>query len=148
MSGALNHADMVDSNLPRFSQALQAVILAVAFLIDARIVVPILAVILGASAFLGPSFNLWAYLYRVLPLPRGEMEPAGPPRFAQRLGTIFLAIGTVGLYAAEAETTMWWVFGWGPALLVAVLSGVAATTAFCLGCEMYLMVQRLRNRPA
>jgi hypothetical protein len=139
---------MVDSRLPRFSQALQAVILAAAFLLDARPVVPLLLVIIGAAAFGGPRYNLWAYLYRALPIEPGEPEPAAPPRFAQKIGTVFLAIATVGLYALEAETTAWWVFGWGPALVVAVLSGVAAATAFCLGCEMYLMLQRVRNRSA
>lgn len=123
-------------------------LLGVAFLFDARVVVPILALILGASAFGGPSLNLWAYLYRALPIPRGEPEPAAPPRFAQRLGTVFLTVGTIGLYTAEAESTTWWVLGWGPALMVAVLSAIAATTAFCLGCEMYLLFQRLRQKAA
>lgn len=136
---------MVDSRLPRFSQGMQAVVLAVAFLLDARFVVPALALVLGASVLGGPRFNLWGYLYRALPIPAGEPEPAAPPRFAQMIGTVFLLVGTIGLYLFEAETTMWWVLGWGPALAVAVLSAVAAITSFCLGCEIYLLLHRTRQ---
>jgi hypothetical protein len=121
---------VIDSNLPRFSQGLQAVVLAFAFLFDWRLVVPILGIVLLVAVAGGPRYNVLARLYRVLPIPRGELEPAAPPRFAQALGTAFLGIGTAGLFLADAESTAWWVFGWGPALAVAVLSGVAATTSF------------------
>lgn len=121
---------VIDSNLPRFSQGLQAVVLALAFLLDWGLAVPIVGVVLLAAVAGGPRYNLLARLYRALPIPRGEPEPAAPPRFAQALGTTFLAIGTAGLFIADPETTSWWVLGWGPALAVAVLSGLAATTSF------------------
>ncbi len=124
---------------------MQAIVLAVAFLVDARFVVPALALVLGASVLGGPRFNLWAYLYRALPIPAGEPEPAAPPRFAQMIGTVFLVLGTIGLYLFETETTMWWVLGWGPALAVAALSAIAAITSFCLGCEIYLLLHRTRQ---
>ena len=123
---------MVDSHLPRFSQGLQALLLAAAFVIDpvsGRWVVVALAVILFAAALGGPQLNLFAYAYRALPIPRGEPEPAAPPRFAQALGTVFLSIASVMLFAARLESTGWWVGGWGPALLVALLAGLAATTS-------------------
>jgi Domain of unknown function (DUF4395) len=121
---------VVDSNLPRFSQGLQALLLAVAFVIDARWLVPILAAILIAAVVGGPRWNALAYVYRSLPLPVGEPEPAAPPRFAQTLGAIFLTIGSIGLFVATPETGPWWTLGWGPALLVAVLAGLAATASF------------------
>lgn len=130
MLGRATLRSVVDSHLPRFSQALQALILAVAFLLLVPPVVPLMAVILAAAVFGGPKLNLWAHLYRALPIPRGEPEPAAPPRFAQFLGAIFLTIGTLGLWLAAEESTAWWVVGWGPALMVAVLAGVAATTSF------------------
>ena len=121
---------MVDSAIPRFSQALQAVALAVAYAIDARAVVPILALVLLGAVFGGPSWNLFGRIYKGLRLPSGEPEPAAPPRFAQALGAIFLTIGTAGLFFAEPDTTAYSVLGWGPALAVAVLAGLAATTKF------------------
>jgi hypothetical protein len=121
---------MIDSRLPRFSQAIQAAVLAAAFLLDARAVVPVMGVLLLLAVAGGPRWNPFAHLYRLLPIPPGELEPAGPPRFAQALGTVFLAIGTVGLVASEPGTAPYWTLGWGPALAVAVLAGVAATTSF------------------
>ena len=121
---------MVDSRLPRFSQAVQAAVLALAFLVDARLVVPVLGVILLLAVVGGPRWNALAYLYRALPIPPGEPEPAAPPRFAQAVGTIFLAVATIGLFVAEPESDAWWVLGWGPALIVALLAGLAATTSF------------------
>ncbi|HEX2241528.1 MAG TPA: DUF4395 domain-containing protein, partial [Actinomycetota bacterium] len=100
---------MIDSHLPRFSQALQALILAVAFLLQVDIVVPLLGVIMGVAALGGPRWNVFAYVYKGLPIPRGEPEAAAPPRFAQSLGTVFLGIATVGLYTLRAESTAWWV---------------------------------------
>lgn len=121
---------MVDSAIPRFSQALQAVFLALAFLVDARWVVPALALVLLVALIAGPDWNVFARIYRGLNLPAGEPEPAAPPRFAQTLGAAFLALGTAGLFAARAGTTPYWVIGWGPALAVAVLAALAATTKF------------------
>jgi hypothetical protein len=121
---------MVDSHLPRFSQGVQAAALAAAFLTDARWAVPVLGALLLAAVAGGPRLNLFAYLYRGLRIPPGELEPAAPPRFSQGLGAAFLAIGTIGLVAFEAETAPWWAIGWGPALAVAVLAAVAATTSF------------------
>lgn len=123
---------MVDSHLPRFSQGLQALLLAAAFVIDpisGRWVVVALAAILCAAALGGPRWNLFAYVYRALPIPRGEPEPAAPPRFAQAVGAVFLTIASVVLFAASIEATGWWIGGWGPALLVTLLAGLAATTS-------------------
>jgi hypothetical protein len=121
---------MIDSHLPRFSQAIQTVVLALAFVLDWRIVVPVMGLVLAAAVAGGPRWNLLAHAYRALPIPRGKPEPAAPPRFSQTLGAVFLGIGTAGLFAARAETLPWWILGWGPAIAVAVLAGVAATTSF------------------
>lgn len=121
---------MIDSRLPRFSQAVQTVALIAAFLLDLPWVVVVLAVILTAAVVGGPRYNLLAYLYRALPIPPGEPEPAAPPRFAQMIGAVFLTTSSVALYGAQEETTLWWVLGWGPALTVAVLSALAAAASF------------------
>lgn len=119
---------MIDSAIPRFSQAVQAVALAVAFLLDARAVVPVLALVLLVAVLGGPRWNLFGRFYKGLSLPPGEPEPAAPPRFAQTLGAVFLSLATAGLFVADPGTTMYSWLGWGPALAVAVLAGLAATT--------------------
>ncbi|MGH2730919.1 MAG: DUF4395 family protein [Actinomycetota bacterium] len=121
---------MVDSHLPRFSQGVIAAVLSAAFVADVPVVVPVAGLALTAAVVGGPRYNLFAYVYRALPIPAGDLEPAAPPRFSQALGATFLAISTVGLYAARADTAPWWVLGWGPTLAVAVLAAIAAATAF------------------
>lgn len=121
---------MIDSAIPRFSQAVQALALALAFLLEARWVVPALAVLLAAAVVGGPRWNLLAHLYRALPLPSGEPEPAAPPRFAQTLGAVFLVVGSIALFAVEHGTQPYWIVGWGAALMVAMLAGLAAATSF------------------
>lgn len=121
---------MIDSNLPRFSQGVLAVVLAIAFLLDARVLVAIAAGIFVVAALGGPRANLLAYLYRALPLPAGDLEPAGPPRFSQSLGAVFLTVSTIALFTFERATGPWWTLGWGAALMVAVLAGMAAATSF------------------
>lgn len=121
---------MVDAHLPRFSQAVVAAALALAFLYDVAAAVPVTAAVLLLSVAGGRRLNVFAYLYRALPIPRGELEPAAPPRFAQALGALFLGVASAGLWLAERDTIAWWALGWGPALLVATLAALAATTSF------------------
>ncbi|MDQ3939914.1 MAG: DUF4395 domain-containing protein [Actinomycetota bacterium] len=121
---------MIDSRIPRFSQAIQAVLLAIAFLLDARFIVIALAVVLVAAALGGPRWNVLAHLYQALPISPGELEPAAPPRFAQTLGAVFLTISSVALVTTAAESMPSWIVGWGVTLLVAVLSGLAAAASF------------------
>jgi Domain of unknown function (DUF4395) len=121
---------MVDSHLPRFAQGVQALALAIAFLLLQEWVVLVLGALLIAASTGGARFNLFAYLYRALPIPRGEPEAAAPPRFAQAIGAIFLSVSSVMLFVAEERSVAWWTGGWGPALAVALLAGIAATTKF------------------
>jgi Domain of unknown function (DUF4395) len=121
---------VIDSHLPRFSQAVQATLLAAAFLARSPAIVVAVALMMAAGALGGPRFNLLAHLYRVLPVPRGEPEAAAPPRFSQLLGAGFLALSSTALLLLERGETAWWVLGWGPALTVALLAAVAATTSF------------------
>lgn len=123
-------ARMVDSRLPRFAQALQAGALALAFLVDARWVPPLLALLLALAYGGGPRWNLFAYLYQALPIGRGELEPAAPHRFSQAIGGVFLSISGAALFLLRAETLPWWVLGWGFALAVALLAAIAAASAF------------------
>lgn len=121
---------MIDSRIPRFSQAIQAVALAFAFVLEASLVVPVVGGIMLVGLVGGPRWNLFGRIFRLLPIGPGQLEPAGPPRFAQAVGVAFLAASTIGLLTLEAETAAWWAIGWGPALAVMTLAAVAATTSF------------------
>ena len=128
---------MVDVNVPRFNQALVAILTAVAFLADAPWLVGITFVVLAVSWLGGPSVAPFTLLYVGLVRPRvqpdgpREFEPAAPPRFAQMLGTLFLGGGTSALAAGQDG------LGWGLTLVVAALAALAATARICVGCILY-----------
>ena len=128
---------MVDVNVPRFNQAVVAVLTALAFLLDAPWMVAITAGILAVSYVGGATFAVFTQLYvralrpRLDPDGPSELEPAAPPRFAQLVGALFLIAASVafsvGLTAA----------GWSLTLVVTALAALAATTRICVGCLLY-----------
>lgn len=135
---------MIDRNAHRWGAAISAVVLLVAYAADWRAAVPVMAGVL----LIGPLFGLRASplgaTYRFakgifkLKIPV-EPEEEAPPRFAQAVGFVFLAVGTLGFYALDS-TAMGWTFG----LIVAALQALLAATGICVGCEMYLIGKRLR----
>ena len=80
-------------------------------------------------------------MFRTLVRPRlappTEWEAPEPPRFAQAVG---LAFALVGLVAFLAGATVVAQVAVGFALVAALLNAVFA---FCLGCEVYLLVRRI-----
>jgi hypothetical protein len=136
---------MVDSRQPRLGQAVTGIILLVGFVIDAPAVLPVVGVLLGVTAVLGPRFNPYAALFRALRRlklfgPPRELEEAAPPRFASVLGLLFLGAATVawGLGASGVA--------WGLGLLVAGLALLSAATGLCVGCELYVVARRMVTR--
>ena len=133
----------IDPRGPRFNQAAITVLLLVGFVLDARVVVPAVALVLLAGAALGPRWGPFLRLYSEVIRPRlappAELEDPRPPRFAAAVGVVFLAAATVAFLAGNA------VVGWVLALVVAVLAGLAATTGVCVGCEIWLFIARRRG---
>jgi hypothetical protein len=133
----------IDPRAPRFNQAVLTVGLLGGFLFDLRLIAPVFAVVLflGAAfgARYGPFLRLYAEVIRPRLGPPSELEDPRPPRFAATVGVIFLAAATLA-FAVGAGAV-----GWGLALIVAVLAGLAATTGICVGCEIYLFVARRRG---
>jgi hypothetical protein len=125
----------VDANVPRFNQAMVAALIAVAFVIQAPVLVVVTALILAMTRFGGARWGLFTqtYVRWVLPRLAGpiETEAAAPPRFAQLLGVAFLTLAT-GLFAIG-----WAVAAWAVALTVFALALLAATTRICVGCILY-----------
>jgi hypothetical protein len=130
----------IDPRGPRFNQAVLSLGLLIAFLLDIRLVAPVLAVVLFLGAAFGPRYGLFLRLYADVIKPRlkppSELEDPRPPRFAAAVGVTFLVGATIAFLAGSA------VVGWTLALIVAALAGVAAVSGFCLGCEVYLLLAR------
>jgi hypothetical protein len=93
------------------------------------------------GAFLGNSKHPYGFLFKKLVRPRlgapKELEDPRPPQFAQLIGLIFAGTGVV-LYLVGIEGGL--VFAAGAAFIAAFLN---AAFAFCLGCQIYVGLQRL-----
>jgi hypothetical protein len=75
--------------------------------------------------------------------PPRELEEAGPPRFSNTLGFVFLTAASLAFYLPDEpiETV-----AWGLGLVVSALALLAATTGLCVGCELYVFARRLATR--
>jgi len=129
---------MIDPRGHRFGAAMSVRSLAVGFAIGAPIVVVLLAVALGVSAFFGTRYSIlgrpWPIVRRVLRIPPPkELEHELPPRFAQALGFIGFTLASA-LFLLGLPTA-----GWIVAAAVGALQAVLAATGYCLGCRMYFL---------
>ncbi len=127
---------LIDPRGHRFGAGLSVVILGLGFATQVALVVPAVAVALGASALFGTRYSIlgrpWPIVRRVLRLgPPAELESEFPPRFAQLLGMIGLALATLLLALGQAGA------GWLVAGAVAALQVVLAATGYCVGCRLY-----------
>jgi hypothetical protein len=144
------HSRVGDPRGQRFAAALTALVLAVALvaapspLTLALLGWQLVTFVLGVAA--GPASTPYAWVFRTLLRPRlgppDEPEDARPPRFAQGVGLAFV---TVALLAYAAGAPLVGSVAAGLALGAAFLN---AAFGYCLGCEMYLLLNRAGVRRA
>jgi hypothetical protein len=136
----------IDPRGPRFAAAITTVVLAVVLITGSAWLLAAQLVVFAIGALAGLRYAPYGLLYRRLVRPRlappAATEAEAPPRFAQGVGMVIAAAG-VACYAAGV-TTAGIVFT-SLALVAAFLN---AAFDLCLGCQMYLFIQRnLRIRP-
>lgn len=133
----------IDPRGPRTNQAVLAVALVLGFLTGQQWVAPLFAVVLFLGAAFGPAWGPVLRLYAVVLRPRlappAELEDPRPPRFAASVGVAFLIAASIA-FAVGAP-----VVGWVLSLMVAALAALAAITGLCVGCEMYVLLVRVRG---
>jgi uncharacterized protein DUF4395 len=139
---------MIDPRQPRLGQGITGATLLACFLLDAPLVLPVLAVVLALASLGGPSVNPYALLFKWIRSrgwigPPRELEEAGPPRFSNTLGFGFLTVASLAYYLPEQPITG---LAWGLGLLVSALALLAATTGLCVGCELYVFVRRVATK--
>ena len=137
-------ARALDPRGPQLAAGITAVVLVVVLLLPqpaATILLAVQAGLFAIGALRGVQATPHAWLFRTLVRPRlappTELEAPEPPRFAQAVG---LAVALVGLVAFLAGATLVAQVAVGAALVAALLNAVFA---FCLGCEVYLLVRRV-----
>ena len=137
----------IDPRGPRFAATLTSVALAVVLVAPPPVAVVVLALqtlVFAVGAFRGTQHTPYAWLFRTLVRPRlaapRELEDPRPPRFAQAVGLGFALVGLAGFAAGLTGLAL---VATGFALAAALLNAVFG---FCLGCEIYLLLQRATAR--
>lgn len=132
----------IDARGPRFSAVITSVVLAIALATHSVWVLIAQAIVFAIGAFRGPQFTPYTAIFRTIIRPRlkGEVptEDIRPPRFAQSVGLVFTLIGIAG---SVANLPLLFSIATGFALAASFLNAVFN---FCLGCEVYLILLRLR----
>lgn len=133
----------VDPRGVRFSAAVTTVVLALVLLSGSGWLLAAQAVVFALGAFAGLRFSPYSVLYRALVAPRlappTEKEEAAPVRFSQTVGLAFAVVGVVGYFTG---LTALGIVATAFALAAAFLN---AAFGYCLGCEMYGLIARLRT---
>ena len=133
----------IDARGPRFSAALTTVVLAIALVTGSMWVAAFQAVVFAIGALKGPQFTPYAFIYRSFIKPRLKTplrtEDVRPPQFAQSIGLLFALVALAG--AATGSSVVFTV-AVAAALAAAFLN---AAFDFCLGCQIYLILVRVRN---
>ena len=131
----------VDARGPRFSASLTFLVLAIALVTKSTWVIAFQLIVFGSAAFFGPPKGIYGRIYRgfVQPRLKGPVpsEDVRPVRFAQAVGFGFATLAVLGgVTGISALFTIATAFALAAAFLNAFFN-------FCLGCEAYLLIQRL-----
>ena len=133
----------IDARGPRFSALLTTIVLGTALATTNPWLVIIQAVVFAIGAFKGPQHTPYAFVFKKLVKPKlkseFESEDVRPPKFAQSVGFGFTVVAIAGLLFAPALATVAVSFALAAAFLNAAFN-------FCLGCEIYLRIARLRAK--
>ena len=134
---------LIDARGPRFGAAITTTVLALALVFHSPVAIIFQLVVFATGAFLGPQKTIYGLIYRTFVKAKlkgdASTEDVRPPQFAQRVGLGFAIVATLGL-ALSSELTF--TIATSFALAAAFLN---AAFNFCLGCEMYLLIARLKN---
>ena len=132
----------IDARGPRFSAAITTLVLALVLVTGSGWLLFAQALVFAVGALAGLRYAPYGLLYRYLVRPRlgpaSRTEAEAPPRFAQGVGMVIAGIGAIGF--AAGATVVGMVF----AALALAAAFLNAAFDLCLGCHMYLLIQRIR----
>jgi hypothetical protein len=142
----------IDPRGPRFGAAITTVVLAIVLVTGSGWLLLAQTLVFAIGALAGLRYAPYGFLYRQLVRPRlgppHRSEAAAPPRFAQGVGMVIAGIGCIAFAAGSAAA------GLAFAALALAAAFLNAVFDLCLGCQMYLLIQRIRpagrgpNKPA
>jgi hypothetical protein len=132
----------IDPRGPRFGAVITTVILAIVIVTGSGWLLLAQTVVFAIGALAGLRYAPYGLIYKAVLRPRlqppQELEEEAPPRFAQGVGMAFGVVGTIGYIAVSP------VLGIVFAAFALAAAFLNAAFNYCLGCQMYLFIQRLR----
>ena len=142
----IKQTTVIDARGPRFSAAITTAVLATALATNSLWVVIAQAIVFAIGAFRGPQFTPYALIFKTIVKPRLKSavitEDVRPPQFAQSVGLIFALTAIAGsVLGISVIFTIAISFALAAAFLNAAFN-------YCLGCEMYVVLLRLRKPQA
>ena len=141
-----NQINLIDARGPRFSAAITSAVLATALATSNLWVIVAQAIVFAIGAFRGPQFTPYALIFKKIVKPRLKSavatEDVRPPQFAQSVGLLFALTAIAGsVLGIPVIFTIAISFALAAAFLNAAFN-------YCLGCEMYVVLLRLRKPQA
>ena len=136
--------ELIDARGPRFSALLTTIVLGTALATGNPWLIVLQAIVFAIGAFKGPQHTPYAQVFKKLVKPKlkseATTEDVRPPKFAQVIGLGFALVAVVGsAFGADALFAIALAFALAAAFLNAAFD-------FCLGCQIYLVLARLRHR--
>jgi len=135
---------LIDARGPRYSAAITTTVLALALITESNYLIGFQFAVFLSAVIFGLRRSIYGLIYRNLIQPRlsgpvpSENEAA--PRFAQLIGALFAFVALAGgLTGNSALFLIATSFALGAAFLNAAFG-------FCLGCQVYLRLVRVRAR--
>ncbi len=135
---------LIDARGPRYSAAITTTVLALALITESNYLIGFQFAVFLSAVIFGLRRSIYGLLYRNLIQPRlsgpvpSENEAA--PRFAQLIGALFAFVALLG---GVTGNTALFLVATSFALVAAFLN---AAFGFCLGCQVYLRLVRVRAR--
>lgn len=142
----IKQTTVIDARGPRLSAAITTAVLATALATNNLWVVIAQAIVFAIGAFRGPQFTPYAAIFKSIVKPRLKSavitEDIRPPQFAQSVGLLFALTAIAGsVLGIPVIFTIAISFALAAAFLNAAFN-------YCLGCEMYVVLLRLRKPQA
>ena len=135
---------LIDARGPRYSAAITTTVLALALITESNYLIGFQFAVFLSAVIFGLRRSIYGFIYRNLIQPRlsgpvpSESEAA--PRFAQLIGALFAFVALLGGVTGNTELFLVATsFALGAAFLNAAFG-------FCLGCQVYLRLVRVRAR--
>ncbi len=135
---------LIDARGPRYSAGITTTVLALALITESNYLIGFQFAVFLSAVLFGLRRSIYGIIYRNLIQPRlsgpvpSENEAA--PRFAQLIGALFAFVALLG--GVTGNTGVFLIatsFALGAAFLNAAFG-------FCLGCQVYLRLVRVRAR--